>query len=86
MEEPVDEELGKEGEFISTDLQTGLTPSQVEESREKWGTNEISAPVTPSYVIFLRQFTGFLQVLIEIAAIITLALQDWTDFALLFRY
>lgn len=88
VEKPTDEELGlvnevAKEEFLATDLQIGLTSTQVEESREKWGTNEISTHVTPSYVIFLRQFTGFLQVLIEIAAIITLALQDWTDFVII---
>ena len=85
--EAVDKELGlpckETEEFSATDLQLGLTSQQVAASREKWGINEIPAPVTPLYVIFRRQFTGFLQVLIEIAAIITLVLKDWTDFVII---
>lgn len=66
-----------------TDPQAGLTTAEVESSRNKWGLNEIPVPSTPLYVIFLRQFCGFLQVLIEIAALITLSLQDWTDFGII---
>lgn len=83
----VDEELGlsekKDEEFVATDLQVGLTAKQVEKSREQWGINEIPVPSTPLYVLFLRQFTGFLQILIEIAAIITLVLKDWVDFVII---
>ena len=34
-------------------------------------------------MIFVRQFTGFLPILIEIAAVISLAVQDWTDFGII---
>jgi H+-transporting ATPase len=34
-------------------------------------------------MIFVRQFTGFLPILIELAAIISLAVQDWTDFGII---
>ena len=49
----------------------------------EFGPNEIPAPSTPTYMIFVRQFTGFLPILIEIAAIISLAVQDWTDFGII---
>lgn len=76
---PVDIETGKE-EVPDTDVDVGLSADEVEKLREKWGWNEIPAPTTPLYMLFVHQFTGFLAILIEVAAIISLAVQDWTDF------
>mmetsp|Transcript_2316 Transcript_2316/g.6143 ORF Transcript_2316/g.6143 Transcript_2316/m.6143 type:complete len:961 (-) Transcript_2316:115-2997(-) len=70
-------------EFVPTNVEKGLTAAEVEASREKWGTNEIPVSETPLYVIFLRQFVGFLPFLIELAAIVALAVQDWVDFAII---
>ncbi|KAL7575337.1 hypothetical protein ACA910_001855 [Epithemia clementina (nom. ined.)] len=61
----------------------GLTTAEVEESRDKFGLNAVPVHVTPTYIIFLRQFVGFLPVLIELAAIISLAAQDYPDFAII---
>jgi H+-transporting ATPase len=61
----------------------GLREEQVPELREKFGWNEIPAPSTPLYVLFLRQFTGFLPILIEVAAIVSLAVQDYQDFGII---
>jgi len=69
--------------FVPTDPSTGLTDDQVEKQREVYGLNEIPAPDTPLYVIFLRQFVGFLPVLIEIAMIVALAVEDWADFGII---
>jgi len=38
----------------------GLTTAQVEKSRELFGKNEIVIPETPLWMLFLRQFLGFL--------------------------
>jgi H+-transporting ATPase len=67
----------------SIDTNIGLTQQQVEQLRDKYGWNEIPAPTTPLYMLFLHQFTGFLAVLIEIAALISLAVQDYTDFGII---
>ena len=69
--------------LIPTDIDVGLTTEQVQASLEKYGPNDIPVPETPLYVLFLRQFTGFLPLLIEIAAIVSLAAQDYTDFAII---
>ena len=69
--------------FVATELEKGLTSDQVLASREKWGVNEIPVPETPLYMIFLRQFYGFLPMLIELAAIIALAVEDFVDFAII---
>ena len=38
----------------------GLTTAQVEKSLELFGKNEIIIPETPLWMLFLRQFIGFL--------------------------
>lgn len=63
------------GKDWATDSTKGLTTTEVEKSLEEWGRNEIEVEVTPIYVLFLRQFTGFMPFLIELAAIISLAVQ-----------
>ena len=62
--------------YVATDPDKGLTTEQVEAARAKYGVNEIPVPETPLYLIFLRQFTGFLPFLIEVAAIVALAEQE----------
>lgn len=64
----------------TTNVDVGLSGSDVEKLREKWGWNEIPTPSTPTYIIFLRQFTGFLQIIILIAAIVAIAVVDYSDF------
>ena len=61
----------------------GLTDAQIEQSRTTFGKNEIFVPETPLWKLFARQFTGFLPFLIELAAIISIAVQDYTDFAII---
>ncbi|CAB9514650.1 Plasma membrane ATPase 2 (Fragment) [Seminavis robusta] len=89
-EQPVkDVEMGKTVDeeetvpLLPTDPDTGLTSEQVEAALEKWGPNDIPVPESPLYMLFLRQFTGFLPLLIEIAAIVSLAAQDFVDFAII---
>ena len=75
---------GSNGEkFVATDVDKGLTDDEVLKSREKNGTNEIPKPDTPLYIIFLRQYVGFLPVLIEIAAIVAIAVLDYSDFGII---
>ncbi len=70
---PAPSEVG--GKNWQTDSTKGLSTSEVEQSLEAWGKNEIEVEITPLYVLFLRQFTGFMPFLIELAAIISLAVQ-----------
>jgi H+-transporting ATPase len=74
---------GRDALVNKTDMETGLTTDQVNAAVEKYGTNEIPVKVTPLHVLFLRQFAGFLPFLIEIAAIISLAVQDYVDFGII---
>eukprot|EP00980_Cylindrotheca_fusiformis_P020176 scaffold7250_cov131-Cylindrotheca_fusiformis.AAC.5 len=66
-----------------TDVDHGLTDDQVAKSLEEHGTNEIPVPETPLYMIFVRQFTGFLPLLIELAAILAIAVEDFVDFGII---
>eukprot|EP00579_Thalassiosira_antarctica_P028710 CAMPEP_0202013878 /NCGR_PEP_ID=MMETSP0905-20130828/27516_1 /ASSEMBLY_ACC=CAM_ASM_000554 /TAXON_ID=420261 /ORGANISM="Thalassiosira antarctica, Strain CCMP982" /LENGTH=961 /DNA_ID=CAMNT_0048573587 /DNA_START=185 /DNA_END=3070 /DNA_ORIENTATION=+ len=61
----------------------GLRSTQVAASREIFGANEILIPDTPLWKLFIKQFIGFLPLLIEIAAVISLAVQDWADFGII---
>ena len=63
----------------TTDVDIGLTEKEVEAAREKWGWNEIETTSTPLYILFLRQFTGFMSIIILIAAVVALAVEDWPD-------
>jgi len=67
----------------STDATKGLTSEQVAEALAKFGPNEIPAHSTPLYMIFVMQFAGFLPFLIEVAALVSLAVQDYTDFGII---
>jgi H+-transporting ATPase len=66
-----------------TDPSQGLTTEQVESALAKYGPNEIPVPEKPLYLLFLNQFTGFLPLLIEIAAVISLAASDYIDFGII---
>jgi H+-transporting ATPase len=65
-----------------SDPNNGLTLEEVEKSLAVHGPNEIPVEITPLYVLFLRQYMGFMPFLIELAAIISLAVQDYVDFAI----
>lgn len=61
----------------------GLTTLQVEELYEKWGYNELPSVVVPLWYIFLMQFTGTMPYMLELACILSLAVSDWVDFAII---
>lgn len=81
----VDVETAKEEAvpLIETDPEKGLTTDQVEKALARYGPNEIPVPEKPIYMLFLNQFTGFLPLLIEIAAIVSLGAQDYVDFGII---
>jgi len=62
---------------------SGLTDEQVKQSLATFGKNEIVTPETPLWKLFLKQFIGFLPLLIELAAIVSIAVQDYTDFGII---
>eukprot|EP00934_Nitzschia_sp_Nitz4_P000544 Nitzschia sp. Nitz4//scaffold74_size92883//75836//78832//NITZ4_004832-RA/size92883-augustus-gene-0.8-mRNA-1//1//CDS//3329557622//544//frame0 len=69
---------------LPTELDIGLTEGEAQLALSKYGPNEIPVPQTPLYKLFLHQFTGFLPVLIELAGLISLAVEDFVDFGIIF--
>jgi magnesium-transporting ATPase (P-type) len=50
--------------FVATNVTTGLTDAEVEAALEKYGRNDVPIIETPLWLIFLRQWVGFLPFLI----------------------
>jgi magnesium-transporting ATPase (P-type) len=76
-----------EDEFSETpqkDNIAGLTTAQVEKLYEKWGYNELPTIEVPLWYVFLMQFTGTMPYMLELACVLSLAVQDWVDFAIIF--
>lgn len=71
-------------EIDDSDPLNGLKDAEVERAREKFGVNDIPVASTPLYVLFLRQFIGFLPLLIELAALVSLVVGDYADFGIIF--
>ena len=65
---------------LEMDLQKGLTAVQVNERRERFGTNELrEAPGRSFWRMLLDQFNQFLVLILIVAAIIS-AIIGWTEF------
>lgn len=65
------------------DERAGLTTAQVEELYGKHGFNELPVVDIPLWYIFLIQFTGTMPYLLELACILSLAVADYIDFAII---
>ncbi|KAJ5924402.1 hypothetical protein N7466_008589 [Penicillium verhagenii] len=69
--------------FLSTDLRTGLSEVEVEASRRKYGWNILEEERESQLIKFLMLFIGPVQCVMEIAALLAAALQDWIDFGVI---
>jgi H+-transporting ATPase len=87
-------EEGQEGPppppFALKDLDTnkqgllkGLDAAQVQANTEKYGLNEVPEHKEPLWKLFLKQFTGPMQIMIEAAALLCLSIQNWPDFTII---
>jgi len=81
LKHPISTEVGATGWL--TDADKGLTSLQVEASLLKWGRNVIPRPDVKTWVLFARQFIGFMPILMEVAAVISIATLDYTDFGII---
>jgi len=61
----------------------GLTTEQVKELVEKYGLNEVPEVKEPLWKLFIKQFTGPMQIMIEAAALLCLTIQNWPDFTII---
>ena len=67
-------------EFGCTDISQGLTSSQVAANREKYGSNMLDrGDRDPLYKIFLSQFWSPVVLLLLVAAVASLVMQEWVE-------
>jgi H+-transporting ATPase len=65
------------------DERAGLTTDQVEELYKKWGFNELPEIVVSLWYLFFIQFTGTMPYMLELACVISIAVQDYPDFGII---
>ncbi|WP_057769256.1 HAD-IC family P-type ATPase [Lactobacillus selangorensis] len=64
---------------LHSDLDAGLSTDEAERRLKQNGPNELTAKVTPKWVIFLRQFNNVIIYILLFAAALTLLLQHYSD-------
>lgn len=68
---------------ITSEERAGLTSFEVEKLIQQWGYNELPEIKISLYYLFFLQFTGTMPYMLELAAIISIAVQDFVDFAII---
>lgn len=67
-------------EYFKSDIKNGLSQKEAEKRAALYGSNELKTmPKKPWYVIFLRQFTDLLIIILFVAAAISLAVGETAD-------
>ncbi len=72
----------QEAEVLSnfnSDMENGLSSETAKQLLAKNGPNELTANVTPKWVMFLRQFNNVIIYILLFAAAMTLLLQHYSD-------
>lgn len=64
-------------------LLKGLTDVEVAELVKKYGLNEVPEEKEPLWKMFLKQFTGPMQIMIECAALLCFLIHNWPDFTII---
>jgi magnesium-transporting ATPase (P-type) len=68
---------------VDPEERQGLTTEQVEALYEKWGFNELPVIHIPLWKVFLQQFMGTMPYMLELAIIISAAVQDFADLGII---
>lgn len=61
----------------------GLSSEEADRLRQKFGRNEIPEYIEPWYIMLGKQFVGMMPMMLIIAAALSGAMEDWTDFAVI---
>jgi len=69
---------------VALEERLGLTTEQAEAATEKYGFNELPQVVVPLWYIFFIQFTGTMPYMLELACVLSLVVEDYIDFAIIF--
>jgi len=85
-----EEEAAKEPPFALSDLDNnreklleGLSTEEAKRMVERYGLNEVPEEKEPLWKLFVKQFTGPMQIMIECAALLCLSIQNWPDFSII---
>ncbi|QDS69897.1 hypothetical protein FKW77_000848 [Venturia effusa] len=70
-------------EWLNADIRKGISSSEVESRRKKFGWNELTSEKTNLFKQFLSYFTGPVLYTMEIAAVLAAGLRDWVDFGVI---
>merc|ERR1719401_2339486 len=64
-------------------LLKGYTTEEALKMQEKYGKNEVPEDKEPLWKLFIKQFIGPMQIMIECAALLCLSIQNWPDFIII---
>lgn len=64
-------------------LAEGLSTEKAKEMEAIYGLNEVPEEKEPLWKLFIKQFTGPMQLMIEAAALLCLIIQNWPDFTII---
>jgi len=64
-------------------LLKGLSSEEAARMTKLYGLNEVPEKKEPLWKMFLRQFVGPMQIMIEVAALLCLSIQNWPDFVII---
>ncbi|HFD80505.1 MAG TPA: HAD family hydrolase [Gammaproteobacteria bacterium] len=70
-------------EALGTSMETGLDDTEVEARRQRYGFNEIREHEEPLWHRVFRRFWGPIPWMIEVAAVLSAAVQKWEDFIII---
>jgi len=76
--EPADVPTGSMSDELA-----GLTSAEAERRLQQYGGNEIPEKNTPWYVLLGKQFWGVMPFMLEVAAIVSAVIPDWTDLVII---
>ncbi|MGD8569961.1 MAG: cation-transporting P-type ATPase, partial [Gammaproteobacteria bacterium] len=87
MKQRTDDFIGKSSQqtakILDVDVQRGLSGSEVENRRQRYGYNEIQEKEEPLWHRIFRRFWGPIPWMIEVAAILSAVVQKWEDFVII---
>ncbi|KAK3051285.1 hypothetical protein LTR09_007681 [Extremus antarcticus] len=78
-EEKSDDDGTVPEEWLNADIKQGISNSDVENRRKRFGYNEISSEKESLFIKFLMFFTGPILYVMEVAVVLAAGLQDWID-------
>ncbi|KAI1872339.1 uncharacterized protein JN550_004058 [Neoarthrinium moseri] len=82
-ENPISDEGKPPDHWLNTDLKQGISSSQVEERRKRFGWNELTAEKEDMLAKIFGYFQGPILYVMELAALLAVGLGDWIDFGVI---